>query len=194
MNRSWVRFPQAAQIRPPGSGWAFFMRACCLCPAGVPGAASVPGCGAGLLDVPVGGGPPAGVPTAAWLALMGRAAVCAGGRRPAREIATREPAARSGRSRGPPWPCHRPPAPRPGPAFCSSPVPSGPSGAHGHRSLAIRPLRCSPHGKRWGFCSIRSWLAGYLRRVAALMMQFPHLVAVSSQFAVVLWPNCRPIG
>ena len=23
MNRSWVRFPQAAQIRPPGSGWAF---------------------------------------------------------------------------------------------------------------------------------------------------------------------------
>ena len=48
---------------------------------------------------------------------MGRAAVCAGGRRPAREIATREPAARSGRSRGPPWPCHRPPAPRPGPAF-----------------------------------------------------------------------------
>ena len=106
-------------------------------------------------------------------ALWGPAAVCAGGRRPAREIATREPAARSGRSRGPPWPCHRPPAPRPGPAFCSSPVPSGPSGAHGHRSLAIRPLRCSPHGKRWGFCSIRSWLAGYLRRVAALMMQFP---------------------
>ena len=25
----------------------------------------------------------------------------------------------------------------------------------------------------WGICSIRSWLAGYLRRVAALMMQFP---------------------
>ena len=41
---------------------------------------------------------------------MGRAAVCAGGRRPAREIATREPAARSGRSRGPPWPCRHPPA------------------------------------------------------------------------------------
>ena len=29
-------------------------------------------------------------PAAAWPALMGRAAVCAGGRRPAREIATRE--------------------------------------------------------------------------------------------------------
>ena len=26
---------------------------------------------------------------------------------------------------------------------------------------------------RWGFCSIRSWLAAYLRRVAALMMRFP---------------------
>ena len=50
------------------------------------------------------------------VAMWGLAAVCAGGRRPAREIATREPAARSGRSRGPPWPCHRPPAPRPGPA------------------------------------------------------------------------------
>ena len=35
---------------------------------------------------------------------MGRAAVCAGGRRPAREIATREPAARSGRCRSPPVP------------------------------------------------------------------------------------------
>ena len=147
MNRSWVRFPQAAQIRPPGSGWAFFMRACCLWSHGC--------CGRRRAR------------------LWGRAARCARGRRPVREIATREPAARSGRSRGPPWPCHRPPAPRPGPAFCSSPVPSGPSGAHGHRSLAIRPLRCSPHGKRWGFCSIRSWLAGYLRRVAALMMQFP---------------------
>ena len=26
---------------------------------------------------------------------------------------------------------------------------------------------------RWGFCGIGSWLAVYLRRVAALMMQFP---------------------
>ena len=65
----------------------------------------------------------------ALCAVLVLAAACAGERRPAREIATREPAARSGRSRGPPWPCHRPPAPRPGPAFCSSPVPSGPSGA-----------------------------------------------------------------
>ena len=101
LNRSWVRFPQAAQIRPPGSGWALL---CALLVA----------CG------------PTGVPGAAWLALMVRAAVCAGGRRPAREIATREPAARSGRSRGPPWPRHRPPAPRPGPASGDSPVPPVP--------------------------------------------------------------------
>ena len=91
--------------------------------------------------------------------LWGRAAVCAGGRRPAREIATREPAARSGRSRGPPWPCHRPPAPRPGPAFCSSPVPSGPSGAlHTSgagvllcslaRRLEARPGPATAHGHR----------------------------------------------
>ena len=45
--------------------------------------------------------------------LLSVAALCAGGRRPAREIATREPSARNDRSRGPPWPCHRPPAPQP---------------------------------------------------------------------------------
>ena len=63
MNRSWVRFPQAAQIRPPGSGWAFlYARVVLLCgPTGVPGAGG-PACGAGLLCVPVGGGPPASRP------------------------------------------------------------------------------------------------------------------------------------
>ena len=60
---------------------------------GVPGAGG-PVCGAGLLCgarplcVPVGGGPPARSPHASC--------------------------ARSGRSRGPPWPCRHPPAPRPG--------------------------------------------------------------------------------
>ena len=65
-------------------------------------------CGARPLCVPVGGGPPARSPHASC--------------------------ARSGRSRGPPWPCRRPPAPRPGPA------------AHGHRGQALlRPShrRCS---------------------------------------------------
>ena len=59
---------------------------------------------------------------AAGPASVGLAAVCAGGRRPAREIATREPSARSGRSRGPPWPRRHPRAPQPGP-----PIPPAPS-------------------------------------------------------------------
>ena len=84
--------------------------------AGVPGAGG-PGCGAGLLCgarplcVPVGGGPPARSPHASC--------------------------ARSGRSRGPPWPCRHPPAPRPGPAI-----------ARGCRSQALRSLRRPPH--QWG--------------------------------------------
>jgi len=63
------------------------------------------------------------------------AGVWAGGRGPARKIATREPAARSGRSRGPPWPCRRPPAPRPVPTT-----------AHQHRSLA-HPTSGPSHAK-----------------------------------------------
>ena len=54
-------------------------------------------------------------------------AVCAGGRRPDREIATREPSARSRRSRSPARPCRRPPAPRPGSA--------------GHAGLAVPSMR-----------------------------------------------------
>ena len=46
-----------------------------------------------------------------------------------------------------------------------------------------------------GFCSIRSWLAEYLRRVAALMMQFPpRLVAAEPRVEGVWPPICRPIG
>ena len=67
-----------------------------MCATGVPGAGG-PGCGARPLCVPVGGGPPARSPHASLKA-------------------------RSGRSRGTPWSCRHPPAPRPGP-----PVPSAPS-------------------------------------------------------------------
>ena len=141
MNRSWVRFPQAAQIRPPGFGWAFLcarvVLRCCLWLCG-----------------------PTGVSGAAWLALMGRAAVCAGGRRPAREIATREPAARSGRSRSPARPRHRPRAPQPGPPIPSAPcleARPGPAAAHGHRSQG---LRRPPH--LWGVVADR-WLGASAR-------------------------------
>ena len=58
--------------------------------------------------------------------LWGRAAWCARGRLPAREIATREPAARSGRSRSPARPRRRPRAPQSGradqAAGCLKPV------------------------------------------------------------------------
>ena len=104
MNRSWVRFPQAAQMRPPGSGWAFsYARVVLRC---------------WLWIV-------APLVFRVLLVCLGRAALCARGRRPAREIATREPSARSDRSRSPARPCRRPRAPQPGPAA-----------AHGHRSLA----------------------------------------------------------
>ena len=63
---------------------------------------------------------PAGVPAAAWLALMGRAAVCAGGRRPAREIATRELRSE--------WSISRPALALPPPTGTAA-RPSGPSGA-----------------------------------------------------------------
>ena len=118
MNRSWVRFPQAAQIRPPGFGWAFLY------------------------------------------ALTGRAAWCARGRRPAREIATREPAARSGRSRSPARPRHRPRAPQPGPPIPSAPcleARPGPATAHGRRSQG---LRRPPH--LWGVVADR-WLGASAR-------------------------------
>ena len=69
-------------------------------------------CGAGRLCVACC---PDRSSAAAGPVLLGLAAVCAGGRQLAREIATREPSARSGRSRSPARPCRRPPAPRPGP-------------------------------------------------------------------------------
>ena len=111
MNRSWVRFPQAAQRRPPGSGWAFsYARVVLRC---------------WLWIV-------APLVFRVLLVCLGRAALCARGRRPAREIATREPSARSDRSRSPARPCRRPRAPHPG--------------------LAHQSLRCPPHRRRLRRC------------------------------------------
>ena len=126
-------------------------------------------CGAGRLRAVCG---PDRSPAAPRPALVGRAAVCAGGRRPAREIATREPAARSGRSRGPPWPCRHPPAPRPGPAgpavasyrsvliAVSGQAPPPPTGTTARPIGVVRI--------RWGFCAMRSLLLGFRRRVGGL--------------------------
>jgi len=69
------------------------------------------------LCVLVGGGPPARSPHASLTA-------------------------RSGRSRGPPWPCRRPPAPRPGPPGPPAPRPGAVacSASHpGYRALITEP-------------------------------------------------------
>ena len=42
--------------------------------------------------------------------------------------------------------------------------------------------RHPPHRRRWGFCSIRSWLPACRRRVGVLMTSFPHVAAVRSRF------------
>ena len=106
---------------------------------------------AGPLCVPVGGGPPARSPHASF--------------------------ARSGRSRGPPWPCRRPPAPRPGPAGPAAAyllvvlvaplvfrAPEGPAAREARRphfvrrraskpARALRSLRRPPHRRRlWFWC------------------------------------------
>ena len=106
---------------------------------------------AGPLCVPVGGGPPARSPHASC--------------------------ARSGRSRGPPWPCRRPPAPRPGPAGPAAAfllvvlvaplvfrAPEGPAAREARRphfvrrraskpARALRSLRRPPHRRRlWFWC------------------------------------------
>ena len=87
----------------------------------------------------------AGVPGAVWPDLMGRAAVCAGGRRPAREPSA--PRALLGASsRSPARPRRRPPAPRPGPPAPSTPAAlvvlglarPGPAAARRHRGQALR--------------------------------------------------------
>ena len=90
----------------------------------------------------------------AWCALLGRAAWCARGRRPAREPSAPR-ASLGASSRSPARPCRRPRAPQPGPP--APPAPSapaalaslcvvelplearpGPATAHGYRSLALR--------------------------------------------------------
>ena len=102
----------------------------------VPAPLAYPGaCWAGLLGVPVGGGPAAVLPVLwAW-----PLSVPVGGGPPARS--PHASCARSGRSRGPPWPRRRRPAPRPGPAT-----------AHGHRSRTLRTLRRPP--RQWCLAAV----------------------------------------
>ena len=84
-------------------------------------------------------------------------------------------------------PLHRPREPRPRLATTNSFTKNRcnhhenlQSAAHPPRAPTERapaPLRRSPH-RRWGFCSIRSWLSACRRCVVVLMMRFPRLAVV----------------
>ena len=93
---------------------------------------------------------------------LGRAAWCARGRRPAREIATREPAARSGRSRSPARPRRCPRAPQPGPAA-----------AHGP---AVRPCRPGGRLSETGVAFAHVWLCGVETGIAFACEKWVFLV------------------
>ena len=108
MNRSWVRFPQAAQKRPPLQGWALssMYEAWAECAGERAVGLGVPSCGRTWLRVPGLGFAPCHY--------RGWAAWCARGRRPARSPSA--PRASLGASaRCPARPCRRPRASQPGP-------------------------------------------------------------------------------
>ena len=65
----------------------------------------------------------------------------------------------------------------------------GPATAHGHRSLTIRRLSCSPHGKRWGFCTTRSLLAACRRRVEPSCSAIPPIGAAAGR-GYRVWVSC----
>ena len=153
--REWRnRQTRTVQVRVPVMEWGFNSPLAHDETADPSGSAVFvfPGCGCGAACGPMG------VPSAAWgrAALWGPAAVCAGGRRPAREIATREPD-------GSEWSISRPALALPPPTGTAA-VPSGPSGAlhiggtcvawtgpaatHRHRGRALRSLLRPPHRRR----------------------------------------------
>ena len=127
----------------------------------------------------------------------------------AREIATREPAARSGRSRSPPVPSGPSGTLHTGGACVAVTSPARPyrmgTAAHGHRSHACRSCVSSMSAglglahcatvSKWaamGLCGMRSWLTACRRRVGVSSSASPLRVAVRSRFAVVSCPKCRP--
>ena len=187
------------------------MRACCLCPAGVPGTASVPGC----LVCPWA----AARPRARWCS--GRRVACLDG--PGRCVcrwAAARPRDRHTRACGSEWSISRPALALPPPTgtaarprvlqlaralwslrrpphqwgwvadVCSARrlvVRPGPAAQRRGQAVQSPPVSPAsqylPHRRRWGFCSIRRWLAACRRRVTPLMTPFPRLVAEPCDYA-----------
>ena len=144
MNRSWVRFPQAAQKRPPLQGWTLssMYEARAECAGECMGECAGYGVGvprAGPRTLPLSRPGCLVCPWAAARPLAVRAASFA--RRPRRELrSVRRLEARP-----------------------------GPAAAHRHRSLALRQ---PPHWRWWGF-SIRSLLVACRRRVGPSRSEIP---------------------
>ena len=57
--------------------------------------------------------------------------------------------------------------------LCATLVSAVPAAAFGCWGRTLRPFRRSSSQRRWGVCSIRSWLSACRRRVAPLMTPFP---------------------
>ena len=150
MNRSWVRFPQAAQIRPPGSGWAFLyvcaVSRCCLWLVAPRVFRAPEGPAAREARRPHFVRRRASKPARALRSL----------RRPPHQWRLVADVWLGASSQGPPWPCHRPPAPRPSHAI-----------AHGHRSEAP-PQPVGITGASRAAISGRSLVCCYKRRQSAV--------------------------
>ena len=185
MNRSWVRFPQAAQIRPPGSGWAFLyvcaVSRCCL-----------------WLVAPRVFRAPEG--PAAREARRPHFVRCRASK-PARALRSLRCPPHQWRlvadvwlgasSQGPPWPRHRPSISHVIPLrlvqtlnlhrwncnvfawsrkvtagnYVRLLVSVGSAAAFGCWGRTLRPFMRSSSLRRWGFCTTRSLLAACRRRV-----------------------------
>ena len=185
MNRSWVRFPQAAQIRPPGSGWAFLyvcaVSRCCLWLVAPR-----------VFRAPEG---PAAREARRPHFVRRRAS------KPARALRSLRCPPHQWRlvadvwlgasSQGPPWPCHRPSISHVIPLrlvqtlnlhrwncnvfgvsrkmtagnYVRLLVSVGSAAAFGCWGRTLRPFMRSSSLRRWGFCTTRSLLAACRRRV-----------------------------
>ena len=94
--------------------------------------------------------------------------------------------------RAAPWAAREPSAPRASIGAldrCPAPPPTS-AAAHVPRSQALRSLRRPPHRRRWGFCSIRSWLPACRRRVGSLMTPFPPFGGGEAAYVQVIGPAC----